>query len=105
MPIVDPGGLDALGLVGFQINAHYVSASLPGHHGETRDERLREFARVNPAVPVIGLPEGDWLRAAPGGLVRRRQAAGAARSGANLRFRIGLLCGNAAASRVIQCRV
>jgi dipeptidase E len=62
MPIVDPGGLDALGLVSFQINPHYVNASLPGHHGETRDERLAQFARVNPAVPVIGLPEGDWLR-------------------------------------------
>jgi dipeptidase E len=71
MPIVDPGGLDALGLVSFQINPHYVNASLPGHHGETRDERLREFARVNPALPVIGLPEGDWLRVS-GSLVELR---------------------------------
>jgi dipeptidase E len=62
MPIVDPGGLDALGLISFQINAHYVNVSLPGHHGETRDERLAEFARLNPGVPVIALPEGDWLR-------------------------------------------
>jgi dipeptidase E len=71
MPIVDPGGLDALGLVAFQINPHYVNASLPGHHGETRDERLREFARVNPALPVIGLPESDWLRVS-GALVELR---------------------------------
>jgi dipeptidase E len=62
MPIVDPGGLDALGLVSFQINAHYVNISVSGHHGETRDERLAEFARVNPDLPVIGLPEGNWLR-------------------------------------------
>lgn len=62
MPIVDPGGLEALGLIGFQINPHYLNVSLPGHHGETRDQRLAEFARVNPQVPVIGLPEGDWLR-------------------------------------------
>ena len=62
MPIVDPGGLDALGLVPFQINSHYVSASLPGHHGETRDERLTEFARVNPELPALALPEGDWVR-------------------------------------------
>lgn len=62
MPIVDPGGFEALGLIPFQINAHYLSVSLPGHHGETRDERLEEFARVNPGVPVIGLPEGDWIR-------------------------------------------
>jgi dipeptidase E len=62
MPIADPGGLDALGLVPFQINAHYVSFSLPGHHGETRDERLAEFARANPGLPALALPEGDWLR-------------------------------------------
>jgi len=62
MPIVDPGALDALGLVGFQINPHYLNVALPGHHGETRDERLAEFARVNPKVPVIGLPEGAALR-------------------------------------------
>ncbi len=66
MPIVDPGGLDALGLIGFQINPHYLSVALPGHHGETRDERLREFARANPGLPVIGLPEGDWLRVSGG---------------------------------------
>jgi len=62
MPIVDPRGLDALGLIPLQINPHYTNASLPGHHGETRDERLAEFARLNPTLPVIGLPEGDWLR-------------------------------------------
>jgi dipeptidase E len=61
MPIVDPGGLEALGLVSFQINPHYVNVSLPGHHGETRDERLSEFARVNPGLPVIALPEGSRL--------------------------------------------
>jgi len=61
MPIVDPGGLDALGLTNFQINPHYLNVALPGHHGETRDERLAEFARANPQLPVIALPEGDWL--------------------------------------------
>jgi dipeptidase E len=62
MPIVDPGGFEALGLLPFQINPHYVSVSLPGHHGETRDERLEEFAHANPGLPVIALPEGDWIR-------------------------------------------
>jgi dipeptidase E len=62
MPIVDPGGLDALGLIAFQLNAHYVNFLLPGHHGETRNDRLAEFARANPSLPVLGLPEGNWLR-------------------------------------------
>jgi dipeptidase E len=62
MPVADPGGLDALGLIAFQINPHYLSVALPGHHGETRDERLEEFAHANPGLPVLGLPEGDWLR-------------------------------------------
>jgi len=62
MPIVDPGGLEALGLVDFQINPHYLNVSLPGHHGETRNDRLAEFARVNPKLPVVALPEGASLR-------------------------------------------
>jgi dipeptidase E len=62
MPIVDPGGLDALGLVPFQINPHFVDAD-PGsrHMGETREDRLREYLEEN-ATPVVGLREGAWLR-------------------------------------------
>jgi dipeptidase E len=61
MPIVDPGGFDALGLLNFQINPHFTNAIPPGHQGETREQRLHEFAAANPAVPVLGVPEGDWI--------------------------------------------
>lgn len=62
MPIVDPGSLDALGFIPFQINPHYLNVSVPNHHGETRNDRLLEFVHANPGLRVIGLPEGDWLR-------------------------------------------
>ncbi|HLH30822.1 MAG TPA: dipeptidase PepE [Terriglobia bacterium] len=62
MPIVEPPGLDAIGLVPFQINPHYTDARIDGHMGETRDERLLEFVTANPTVPVIGLREGTMLR-------------------------------------------
>jgi len=61
MPIVDPGGFDALNLVPFQINPHYTNALPAGHQGETRNQRLAELLVANPQMCVIGLPEGDWL--------------------------------------------
>lgn len=62
MPIVEPPTLDALNLVPFQINPHYTDAHIEGHMGETRDERLKEFAHANPGVRVIGIREGTMLR-------------------------------------------
>jgi dipeptidase E len=62
MPIVDPRGLEALGLIDFQINPHYTNALPPGVQGESRNQRLIEYVRANPEVPAIGLPEGDWIR-------------------------------------------
>jgi dipeptidase E len=61
MPIVEPAGFGAFGLVPFQINPHYLDA-VPGsrHMGETREERLREYLEEN-GVPVLGLREGAWL--------------------------------------------
>lgn len=62
MPIVWPDSYEALGLVPFQINPHYTELLPPEHQGETRDDRLREFMRLNPGVPVMGLREGSALR-------------------------------------------
>jgi dipeptidase E len=62
MPIVQPASFDALGLVPFQINPHYLDPD-PGsrHMGETREDRIREFLEEND-VAVVGLREGAWLR-------------------------------------------
>ncbi len=58
MPICDPGGFDALALVPFQVNPHYLHGNPPGFKGETREERIAEFGVLNPAVWVAGLREG-----------------------------------------------
>lgn len=62
MPIVEPPSLNALGLVPFQINPHYMDAHPEGHHGETREQRINEFIEVNKEVYVVGLREGSTLR-------------------------------------------
>ena len=61
MPITQPASFEALSLVPFQLNAHYVDADPAStHSGETREQRLAEFLEVND-VPVLGLREGTWL--------------------------------------------
>lgn len=62
MPIVDVPSLAALGLIRFQLNAHYTEERLANHGGETRAERLNEFVAANPGMPVVALPEGTALR-------------------------------------------
>jgi dipeptidase E len=62
MPICDPGGFDALALVPFQINPHYLHGNPHGFKGETREERIREFGVLHPEVWVAGLREGTGLR-------------------------------------------
>lgn len=62
MPIVDPGGFEALGLVPFRINPHFYSGKPEGHQGESREERLTEFLLANPNEQILGLPEGTRLR-------------------------------------------
>ncbi len=62
MPIVDPEGFDALGLIPFQINPHYLDPDPRStHQGETRAQRLTEFCEEND-VPVLAMREGAWLR-------------------------------------------
>ena len=83
MPIVWPRSADALGLVPFQVNPHYVPGALftrevawyVRYGGETRDDRLREFHEEN-AVPVLALREGSILRV-EGAAATIRGAAGA----------------------------
>ena len=62
MPICDPRGFEALGLVPFQINPHYLHGNPPGFKGETREERIAEFGVLQPKVWVAGLREGTGLR-------------------------------------------
>jgi dipeptidase E len=62
MPIVQPASFEALDLVPFQINPHYLDPD-PGsrHMGESRETRIREFLEEN-ALPVVGLREGSMIR-------------------------------------------
>jgi dipeptidase E len=76
MPIVQPRSFEALDLVPFQINPHYVDADASSRHmGETREERLREYLEEN-ELPVLGLREGTWLRR-EGATLRFEGSAGA----------------------------
>lgn len=62
MPIVQPPSFEALGLVWFQINPHYLDPDKNSTHmGETREQRLVQYLEEND-TPVAALREGAMLR-------------------------------------------
>lgn len=61
MPIIDPLGFEALNLIPFQINPHYLDKNPEGHGGETREDRINEFLVLNQDMPVAGLREATMF--------------------------------------------
>ena len=61
MPICQPSGLDALGLIPFQLNAHFIEGQIDGHNGESREQRLAEYLAIYPEECVVALPEGTAI--------------------------------------------
>jgi Peptidase E len=62
MPVIEPESFNALNLVPFQINPHYLDAHPDGHAGETREQRIEEFIALNQDMTVLGLREGCMIR-------------------------------------------
>lgn len=61
MPVRSSVIMPSLGLFPVQINPHYIDASISGHMGETRDERIAEFCAINPEEIVVAIREGSYL--------------------------------------------
>ncbi len=61
MPIIEPASFNCTSLVPFQINPHYLDAHPNGHGGETREQRIEEFLKVNQDIYVVGLREATLL--------------------------------------------
>ncbi|KAF9406562.1 hypothetical protein HW555_013112 [Spodoptera exigua] len=61
MPIVYPPTFEAIGIVPFNINPHYIDLVSETHKGETRDQRIYEYLEMADSNPVLGLREGSML--------------------------------------------
>ena len=61
MPIIDPKGFQAIGLVPFQINPHFMEGRPANHGGESREDRINEYIIENRDMYVVGLREGTML--------------------------------------------
>lgn len=71
MPIIEPASFKAIGIIPFQINAHYFAGPFKydddgkgkwiPYAGETRDDRLIQFQEEE-LIPVVGLRESTALR-------------------------------------------
>lgn len=66
MPIVQPASFEAMNLVPFQINPHYLDPhpeidKMIKHGGETRQDRINEYLAVNQNMTVVGLREASSI--------------------------------------------